>query len=204
MGEFSVAVLCLVGCVFAASATMKLRSRRAYSFFRDGLRETGLLPGRLLPVVAAVLCCVETVIAVSLFVAAALTAAATPGAVPFAEAVLAVAAWLTGVLAVGVATVIRRGAQARCACFGASSGRPLGRAHLVRNLSLLAVVGAGLATVPLGQSRTVAAGMLLAAAIGAVGALLFIRWDDLADLIAPLPQSAVGTRVIRHASRDSG
>ena len=144
MAEFSVAILCLAGWVFAASAAMKLRSRWAYSSFRDGLRETGLVPGRLLPSIAAVLCWVEVAVAAGLLGAAALTAVAVSGAVPFAESVLGVAAGLTGVLAVGVAVVIRRGAHARCVCFGAGSSRPLGRAHLARNLSLMAVVCAGL------------------------------------------------------------
>ena len=106
--------------------------------FRDGLRETGLVPGRLLPFTAAALCWVEAVTGAGLLAAAALTAVAASGAAPLAETVLAIAAWLTGVLAAGVAS--RRGSQARCACFGAVTSRPLNRAHLLRNLSLLAVV----------------------------------------------------------------
>jgi hypothetical protein len=202
MAEFSVAILCLVGCVFAASAAMKLRSRWAYSSFRDGLRETGLVPGRLLPSIAAVLCWVEAAIAAGLLGAAALTAAAVSGAVPFAEFALAVAAGLSGVLAAGVAVVIRRGAHARCACFGAGSSRPLGRAHLARNLSLMAVVCAGLAAVPQPQPQPILIGRLLAAAVGGVAALLFIRWDDVADLLAPIRPASAGTHDIRPASRD--
>jgi hypothetical protein len=203
MGEFSIAVLCLVGYVFAVSAAMKLRSRRAYSSFSDGLRETGLVPERLLPSIAAVLCSAEATIAAGLLTAAALTAVAASGAVPLAESVLIAASWLTGVLTVGVAAVIRRGTQARCACFGAVSSRPLDRTHLVRNLSLLAVVCVGLATVPLTQPRPILVGTLLAAAVSGVAALLFIRWDDLADLLAPIPQPAAGSQVVRLPSRDS-
>ena len=202
MAEFSVAILCLAGWVFAASAAMKLRSRWAYSSFRDGLRETGLVPGRLLPSIAAVLCWVEVAVAAGLFGAAALTAVAVSGAVPFAESVLGVAAGLTGVLAVGVAVVIRRGAHARCACFGAGSSRPLGRAHLARNLSLMAVVCTGLAAVPQPQPQPILVGTLMAAAVGGVTALLFIRWDDVADLLAPIRQPSAGARDTRQESRD--
>jgi hypothetical protein len=203
MDEFSVAVLCLVGYVFAVSAAMKLRSRRAYSSFSDGLRKTGLVPERLLPSTAAVLCSAEAAIAAGVLTAAALTAVAGSGAVPLAESVLIAASWLTGVLTAGVAAVIRRGTQTRCACFGAASSRPLGRAHLVRNLSLLAVVCVGLATVPLTQPRPILADALLAAAVSGVAALLFIRWDDLADLLAPIPQPAAGSQVIQRPSRNS-
>src|SRR2546430_724829 len=84
MGEFSVAVLCLAGFVFAVSSAMKLRSRRAYMSFRDGLGETGLVPGRLLPFTAAALCWVEAVTGAGLLAAAALTAVAASGAAPLA------------------------------------------------------------------------------------------------------------------------
>jgi len=47
MGDFSIAALSLVGCVLAASAVTKLRSPRAYRAFREGLRETGVAPGRV-------------------------------------------------------------------------------------------------------------------------------------------------------------
>ena len=202
MAEFSVAILCLAGCVFAASAAMKLRSRWAYSSFRDGLRETGLVPGRLLPSIAAALCWAEAAIAAGLLGAAVLTAAAISGAVPFAEFFLAVAAGLTGILAAGVAVVIRRGAHARCACFGAGSSRPLGPAHLARNLTLMAVVCAGLAAVPQPQPQPILVGTLVAAAVGGVAALLFIRWDDVADLLAPIRQPPAGARDTRQESRD--
>jgi Methylamine utilisation protein MauE len=203
MDELSVGVLCLAGYVFAASGAVKLRSRRAYSSFRDGLRETGLVPERRLPYITAVLCSAEAAIAAGLLTTAVLTAVAASGAALLAESVLTAASCLTGVLTVGVAVVIRRGTRARCACFGAASSRPIGRAHLVRNLSLLAVVCVGLATVPLTQPRPVMVGTLLAAAVSGVAALLFIRWDDLADLLAPIPRPATGSQVIRLPRRDS-
>ena len=76
---------------------------------------------------------------------------------------------LTATLTAGVAVVIRRGTRARCACFGAGSTRPLGGAHLFRNLALLAVLAFGLASNPLGHGHPGPAGTLAAAAAGARG-----------------------------------
>jgi len=126
----------------------------------------------------------------ALLVADALTVAAVPGAAWLAESALTVTAALTAVLALGVAAVVRRGTRARCACFGARSGRPIGRTHLARNVSLLAVVCAGLVAVPLASRLPSLPGAVLAAATGAVTALLFARWDDIAALFAP-PATAV-------------
>jgi len=125
----------------------------------------------------------------------------TASAIVLAEAALAAAAVLTAVLATGVVVVIRRGTRARCPCFGADSGRPLGRLHLLRNLSLLAVVGAGLAAVLLTRGHPALAGMAVAAAAGALAALLFIRWEDLAELFAPIPQPLTGPPAIQRPSR---
>ena len=187
MSEFCVAILSLSACVFAASAVAKLHSRAAYRSFRAGLRETALIPAGLLPVTVAALPGAEAVTAVGLAAAAVLVATAGPGASPAAETALTVAWLLTATLAVGVAVVIRRGTQARCACFGAGSTRPLGGAHLIRNVALLAVLAVGLVSNPLGHGHPAPVGAIVAAAAGAVAALLFIRWEDLAELFAPIP-----------------
>jgi hypothetical protein len=193
MGEFSLALLTLAGCVFAASAAAKIRSRPAYRWFSAGLRETGLVPERLLPRAAAVLCAAEAVTGAGLIGAAVATAAGWPGGIVVAETAPATAAVLTGVLAVGVAAVIRRGTQARCACFGAGPRRPLGREHLARNLCLLAVLGADMAAASFGQ-RPAPAAAIVAAAAGVTASLLFIRWDDLVELFAPMPRSYIRSR----------
>jgi hypothetical protein len=187
VSEFSVAVLSLAACVFAASAAAKLHSRAAYRSFRAGLRETALMPQGPMPTVAAALPGAEAVTAVGLGIAAVLVATEGAGAIAAAEAALAVACVLTVTLTAGVAVVMRRGTQARCACFGARSTRPLGGAHLLRNLVLLAVLAAGLASSPLGHGHLGPADTIVAAAAGAVAALLFIRWEDLAELFAPIP-----------------
>ncbi len=191
MGELSVAVLCLAGCVFAASAAAKLRGRTAFRAFLAGLRDTRLVPGRLLAATGAALCIAESGVAAGLIAACTLTAAARPAGIALAEITLAAAAILTTALVLGVAMIIRRGTQARCACFGAGSGRPLGRAHLVRNLGLLAVEACGLACCPFDRAPS-ASGAVVAALAGGVGALIAVRWDDIADLFAsagpPVPR----------------
>jgi hypothetical protein len=187
MGELALAVLVAGAWVFGASAAAKLRGQRAYRAFAAGLRETGLVPGAARPAVAAALAGSEAVTAVGL-VAAAAVAAAEPGdvVIPYAETALALAAALTAVLAAGVGVAIRRGTQARCACFGARPGRPLGRPHLVRNLILLAAFVTGLTVVPLAGGPGGPAATALAAAAGSLAALLLIRWEDLADLFTPV------------------
>lgn len=201
MDEFSIVALCLAGCVFAASSAAKLSSRRAYRSFRDGLTEAGVIPRRMLAAAAASLAGAEAVAAAGLLAAAALTVAASSGATWLAESSLAVAVLLTALLAVGVAMVVRRGTRARCACFGARSSRPLGRVQLTRNLCLLVVACTGLAAVPLAHGRPPLTATVLAAGAGAVAALLFIRWDDLAELFAPLPASMAADPVVLAARR---
>jgi hypothetical protein len=195
VAEFSVAVLTLTACVFCTSASAKLRSRRAYAAFRAGLQETGLLPERFRPAASAALSATEAAIAICLAAATVLSATGRPRAPLAAEAALTASAVLTAVLAVGVAVVIRHGTRARCACFGTGSARPLGAVHLVRNLALLATIGAGLATSPLGHGRPSPAAVTVAAGAGVVAALLFVRWEDLADLVAPVSSGPVSRRI---------
>jgi hypothetical protein len=185
MDELALAMLTLGAWVFTTSAAAKVRGRRAYRAFLAGLGESGLVPRRALPATAAALAVREAAIGVSLAAAAAADLATGRGAVPWAEAALALAAVLTTVLATGVAVVVRRGAQAPCACFGARPGRPLGRAHLVRNLVLLAAIGTGLVTSPLAGGPGAPAAAALGVAAGSVAALVIIRWEDLADLFSP-------------------
>jgi hypothetical protein len=197
VSELSVAVLSLAACVFAASAAAKLRSRRAYRSFRAGLRETALMPERLLPVAVAALPIAEAVTAGGLVTAAVLVATAGARGIPAAEAALTVAALMTAMLAAGVGVVMRRGTRARCACFGTGSGRPLGGVHLIRNLALLAVLAIGIVGGPLGQARPAPAGTAVAGAAGAVAALLFIGWEDLAELFAPIPPAPSATLAVQ-------
>jgi hypothetical protein len=178
----------MTGLVFAASSASKLRSRSAYQAFRVGLRETRLVPERRLAATTAALAGAEAVVAVVLVAAAVIVSVGAAGATALGLIALSAAASLTAVLAVGVATVVRRGISARCACFGAGA-RQLSRLHLVRNLCLLAVQAAGLALAPLAR-RPAPATATIAAVAGLVFALVFIRWEDIASLFAPLPSAA--------------
>jgi hypothetical protein len=188
LGAVLVGILSLVACVFIASAASKLRSRRAFAAFRTGLGETALVPSRRLGITAALLAGAEAVMAALLVAASILQGTGNPRAIALTEVALAGAAALVAVLASGVAAVMRRGTAARCACFGASAALPLGRVHLARNLTLLAVIAAGLALGPLVQPAA-AADSAIAGIAGLVLALLIIRWEDLAVLFAPMPQA---------------
>jgi Methylamine utilisation protein MauE len=190
MDELSIIVLTLAGCVFAVSSVGKLSGRGAYRSFRDELAGTGLIPGSMVPATAAALVGIEASAAAALLAADALTVMAVPGMVWLAESALTGTAALTAVLGLGVAAIVRRGTRARCACFGVRSGRPIGWTHLARNVSLLAVVCAGLVAAPLAPGRPSPPGAVLAALAGAVSALLFARWEDIAGLFAPAPTAA--------------
>jgi hypothetical protein len=196
VADLLIAVLVLTGCVYGTSAAAKLGGRRAYRSYRAGLGEAGLVPARLLPATAAALAAGETAAAAGLAAAAVLTAVAGPGAVTVTAVSLSGAALLTAILAAGVAVVVHRGTRARCACFGAASGgsagRPLGRAHLLRNLGLLAVVAAGLAADAVTAGRPAPAGAVLAALAGAVAAVLLVRLDDLVAVFTPVSRGSAG------------
>lgn len=195
MAELVLATCVLAACVFGTSAFTKLGSRRGYRAYRLGLAQTRLLPARLLPAGAGVLVACEALIALGL-AAAAVSFAVRDPAGGLALAPLIAAFVLTLVLASGVAVAVRRGVQARCPCFGASAGRPLGWGHVARNVTLLAVLGCGLVAAMLGGGAPSAAGAITSAGSGAVLALLFTRWDDLAGVLAPLP-SAEAARLAR-------
>jgi energy-converting hydrogenase Eha subunit A len=190
MSELILAVLVLAACVYGTSSAVKLGSRRSYAAFRDGLAETLLVPQRLLRAVAAMLTGAEAAVAAGTAVAAILTGTGLRGARPAAMAVLVCAIVLTSGLAAGVATVIRTGTHAACACFGARPGqasRALGWLQLVRDLALLIILLTGLAASAAGAvTRPAPAPALVAAAAGAVMALLAIMLDDLVALFAPL------------------
>ena len=199
MADLLIAVLVLAGCVYGTSATAKLSGRRAYRSYQAGLGEARLVPGRFLPATAAALAAGEIVTAGGLAAAAILIAMAGPGAVTVTAASLGAAVVLTAILSAGVAVIVRRGTPARCACFGAASGgsagRPMGKAHLSRNLGLLAAVAAGLAAVAAGAvagGAPAPAGVVVAALTGALAAILLIRLDDLVAVFTPVSRGNAG------------
>jgi hypothetical protein len=200
---FVLAVLTLGAAVFSASAAAKLHSRTTYRDYRAGLAATRLLgSGRLLAVTVVSLAGAEAAAAAILALAAVLVMTRMTGAFPLAEAGMAVAAALSAVLAAGVAAVIRRGIRAPCRCFGGSPARPLGRAHLIRNLCLTAALAAGLAGSLVAPGRIAPPTAAVAAAAGLVVGLVLIRWDDLAALFAPIsPAEPAGSATPSPAAR---
>jgi hypothetical protein len=189
MAELVFGVLITAACVYGASAAAKLSGRRAYLAFRNGLGETSLIPRRLLPVSAGILVGCEAASSASLVTAAVLTAAGLPGAATLSALALGGSALLTAALAAGVAMVIRRGIRARCACFGAASAGPLSASQLARNMSLFALLTAGLASDQAVHGRAVPTGIGVAAVGGIVTALLLIRFDDIVMVFTPVPRS---------------
>ena len=170
------------------SAASKLRGGSAYRAFRDGLAATKLVSAQRTGTVAATLVAAETAVA-SLCAAALIMSLLTRPGAPATFALrctaLACAAALTAVLTAGVATVVRRGVTAPCACFGSRGASPLSAVHVTRNACLLAVLIAGvtgLAAAGPDGWRPGAAAAILAVAIGGVAALLLTRLDDLTAL----------------------
>lgn len=186
------AALTIAVIVYGASAGAKLRSTNAYRSYRQGLGQTTLVPVRLLPLTAAVLVGCETAVAASAGAAAVLTVTASSQAALLSTASLTVAGLLAGALTVGVTVVIRRGVQARCACFGSPSTRPPGKAHAIRNACLVAAPAVGLVATQFTSSEPRPTEAALAVAAGTVGGLLLIRLDELVELFTPMPDASGG------------
>ncbi|MET9419434.1 MULTISPECIES: MauE/DoxX family redox-associated membrane protein [unclassified Streptomyces] len=169
----------LLGCralllvVFLVAVAGKTRSRAAFAEFTSSVVALRLLSRRTSAAAAA------TVVVVELATTALLVVPAT------AVIGLALAVALLLAFSTGIVLALRRGdGTASCRCFGASA-TPLGRIHVVRNLALAVVGGAGLVT---GVTASVSswpphpAGTVVTLAVALLGALLVIRLDDLAFL----------------------
>lgn len=171
----------LIGIVFAASATGKLRGAAAFRGFEDSARAMGV-PARVSHLVAVAVITAEcgTVVLLAL----------GPGGAPgFVLTLVLLAAFTTGIV-----RVLRRGTKASCACFGASTA-PIGRRHVVRNTALCALAVFGLAAGVSGTpTPSQPAGVLIAAFGALVGALFVIFTDELGALFddgAPRPSRRV-------------
>lgn len=166
---------CLLGLVFAASVTSKLRGRAPYAEFT--LAAQRLAPGWVTArvpaeVLAAVVAAAEAAVVVLL---------AGPGTVRWG---LVVAGVLAMGFAVAVTAALRRGDRAPCRCFGASD-RPIGQVHLVRNGLLAATACLGLVADQADGGPLQPAGAVAAVVAGAVAAMLVVTADDVAELFGP-------------------
>ncbi|MFC1417896.1 MauE/DoxX family redox-associated membrane protein [Streptacidiphilus cavernicola] len=170
----------LVVGVFALSAASKLRGRRAFAGFVRSLEPLVGLRGRSATAIAAVVVLLEcAVVPLSLLPGAGRTG---PG--------LAVLL-LCGFTAV-LASALRRGSTAPCACFGASVS-PASGWHIVRNVLLLAssVLAALPSDEPAALWRAPAPALLLCLLTAVVLVVALTRLDDLAELLRPAAATPV-------------
>ncbi|MDI1461428.1 MauE/DoxX family redox-associated membrane protein [Catellatospora sp. KI3] len=174
LGAVDAASRVATGLVFLVAAVAKLRDLGA---FTRSLHPFLTVPAPVYRVLAA------TVVAAEL-AAAALVAVPATAVWGFALALA-----LTAAFAVGIGRVLRRGVQAVCNCFGVADSR-LSRRHLVRDLLLAVPALAGLAAAAAGTRPQSPVQWLAGTAVGALCALLVIRFEDLADLFAPARKGA--------------
>ncbi|MGC4895254.1 MauE/DoxX family redox-associated membrane protein [Micromonospora sp. DT31] len=171
--HLDIALRCLIGVVFLAATFGKVRSRASWREFVASLAAMRVVPTRLVPAVAALVGLAEAAVPVLLLVP------------PTRRLGHVLAALLLLAFSSGIVVTLARRQRVACRCFGAT-GAPLGPRHLVRNGLLItaALVGA----VAAGATGDVAAaGIAVAAVAGAVGGLLFVRFDDITDLFVAAP-----------------
>jgi uncharacterized membrane protein YphA (DoxX/SURF4 family) len=163
------ALLCLI---FIVAAYAKLTSRQARADMVQAVLE-------LLPVGRGVARS-ATRLGIALEIVAAILLLA-PGAGNYGAVLAAVLLTsFTGVLVAGVV----RGRRVQCRCFGMDGGT-VGVSHIVRNIVLIGLaVAAALAPITSGSHSV--HGTYVAVTIGSVLGWVFVRWDDVAYLMAAL------------------
>lgn len=102
----------------------------------------------------------------------------------------AAAAVLMGMLTIGVAIAVRRGADVPCPCFGASAV-PVRRVHVARNAGLFSVAVLGGTTALIGGTSE-PAGLALSVAAGVVAGGLLVFLDEFVELFQPMSSGARG------------
>lgn len=168
----STGAVVLCGLVLLVSAVSKVRGRSDYAEFVASVPAFGI-PVRWTRLFAVLTVVAEFVIALLLL------ASVFAGPWP-AIAGLVLAVGLFGVLTAAVWRAVSRQSGAVCRCFGRAR-TTLAARHVVRNAFLLVVAVLGLSVVDVAVDPAAA---WLAAVVGAVGAVLVVRFDDLADLVA--------------------
>lgn len=175
----------LIGVVFGVSAVSKLRTRSQFHAFLRSLQRMKVVPGPLERASAVTVAAAE--VAIVLLMAFPAKATGIMGFV--------VALGLLAVFTAAIVSVIARKIDTTCRCFG-KSDTPLGRQHVVRNLMLMVMAGAGLAGEITGTSAE--PGLL---AVAAIAGLLFggmvTMFDDLVALFrdpTAKPRSQGGSR----------
>lgn len=129
--HFHLACCCIASIVFAASALGKARAPQE---FAAAVRQMRIAPERLTGPIVAAVPLLEASLALAVWVPA------------VAAWAFVVAVGLTAVFTAVLVSVIRRGIDTACSCFGVSA-TPVGPAHVIRNAALLLVVAAGFVSV---------------------------------------------------------
>jgi hypothetical protein len=183
----TVAAIVLCGLVLLVSAVSKVRSGTDYAEFVASVPAFGI-SARWQRLFAVATVTTEFAITALLLPATVLIAVGSSAGRWLATAGLLLATGLFGVLTFAVWRAVARQSGAVCRCFGPAR-TVLAHRHVVRNALLLLVAALGAA--PLSVDGTADPAIAaLAAAIGALGAVLVIRFDDLAELIAgPVPST---------------
>ncbi|MEV6237011.1 MauE/DoxX family redox-associated membrane protein [Lentzea sp. NPDC051838] len=156
-------VLC--GLVLLVSAVSKVRTRSDYADFVASVPAFGI-PQQWTRLFAVLTVVAEFGIAGLLLIG-------------YWTAGLILAAGMFAVLTAVVWRAVSRRSGAVCRCFGRAR-TTLTHRHTARNAFLLAAAVLGLST----TDSTDLAVAWLAAAVGVIGAVLVVRFDDLADLVA--------------------
>ncbi len=175
--------LCLF-VIFASAAVGKLRSQAAFDRFSAGLAAFGFGEGLFSRGVACLVVAAESGAASGLLI--------WPP-VGYALSALLLLAFITL-----IAHALWRGRAASCNCFGASS-EPLGPAHLLRNVVMLAIALTGQAVAPLSVTLELRPEHLAVGAGGALAGWLLTRWEDLVFLVRPARKRALNVRGDRPA-----
>ncbi|WP_329094031.1 MULTISPECIES: MauE/DoxX family redox-associated membrane protein [unclassified Streptosporangium] len=165
-----IACQALLAGVFVIALVGKVRGRAALDEFVASIVALGMFPRARSVAAAYAVLGAEAVVILALVLPYTLLLG------------FAAATALLIVLTAGISAALRRGRHTPCRCFGASV-TPLGRTHVVRNLVLVAVGCIGFAA-GAGDAGSAAhpAGVALALATAAVGALIVVRLDDLVGL----------------------
>ncbi|WP_433498560.1 MauE/DoxX family redox-associated membrane protein [Sphaerimonospora sp. CA-214678] len=173
MYYFAIASRCFIGVVFLVSFLGKGINSGSRRAFIESLRETRLIPDRLLSMSAFVILVAEMTIVVLMAVPN-----ATVNVIGFA-----IAAALLTVFAIGIVQVLRSRRQASCRCFGGSSA-PLRVRHVLRNVLLVVVCLAGALVMETTEAGTASevAGICIALFGGGVFGALTTKFDEIVEL----------------------
>jgi hypothetical protein len=156
----------LVGLVLSIAFVGKLSSRSSFREFCGSLRNVPGVPAAGRVAVAAVITATEGISVVLLIVPATVVLG------------LGLSALLFVVFTIAPVVAMAKGRALVCRCFGVRNG-VIGKAHLVRNVVLLAVAVAGLVTSGAGRGEATGVQILAAVAAGALGAVALVAWDEL-------------------------